>query len=197
MMRPEVAVFLDAPRLGVKPRLAAEVGERHALRLYRILAARTLEAIERAGLDATVWFAPPDAAATMRFWLGQGRRLVPQASGDMGARLATSLRAVSPGRGWLLVSADCPGLDAALLEGAATHVARGDPVLGPTLDGGYYLLGGVAPLPDLFSAMPWGSGRVLGETRARLARAACVWHELATLRGVETAADARAEGLLT
>src|SRR3954466_8760935 len=105
MMRPEVAVFLDAPRLGaVKPRLAAEVGERHALRLYRILAARTLEAVGQAGLDATVWFAPPDAAATMRFGRCEGRRLVPQASGDMGARLATSLRAVSPRRGWLLVA---------------------------------------------------------------------------------------------
>src|SRR3954466_87457 len=163
MMRPEVAVFLDAPRLGaVKPRLAAEVGERHALRLYRILAARTLEAIERAGLDATVWFAPPDAAATMRFWLGEGRRLVPQASGDLGARLATSLRAVAPGRGGLLGAHACPGLAAACPEEAAGHVARGDPVLGPTQDGGYYLLGGGAPLPDLFGGMPAGSGQVLG-----------------------------------
>lgn len=197
MTAPEVAVFLEAPRLGVKPRLAAEVGERHALRLYRVLAARTLEAIERAGLEATVWFAPPDAAATMRFWLGESRRLVPQASGDLGARLAASLRAVVPGRGWLALTADCPGLDAELLEAAAAHVARGDPVLGPTLDGGYYLIGGMAPLPDLFGAMPWGSGRVLAETHARLARAGRVWRELATLRAVETAADARAEDLLT
>jgi uncharacterized protein len=181
-MDPEFAVLLEAPRLGVMPRLAAEVGERHALRLYRILAARTLDTIEGAGLEATVWFAPPDAAATMRFWLGERRRLVPQASGDMGARLGVSLRAVAPGRGWLLVAPD---------------IARGDPVLGPTADGGYHLLGGAAPLPDLFSAMPWGSASLLGETRARLARAARVWHELATLRRVETAADARAEGLLT
>jgi uncharacterized protein len=196
-MDPEVAVLLEAPRLGVMPRLAAEVGERHALRLYRILAARTLDTIEGAGLEATVWFAPPDAAATMRFWLGERRRLVPQASGDMGARLGVSLRAVAPGRGWLLVAPDCPALDVALLEAAAGHIARGDPVLGPTADGGYHLLGGAAPLPDLFSAMPWGSASLLGETRARLARAARVWHELATLRRVETAADARAEGLLT
>ena len=197
-MRPEAAVFLDAPRLGaVKPRLAAEVGERHALRLYRILAARTLETIERAGLEATVWFAPPDAAATMRFWLGGSRRLVPQASGDLGARLATALRAAAPGRGWLLVAPDCPDLDAALLEEAAAHVTRGDPVLGPTQHGGYYLLGGVAPLPDLFGAMSWGSDRVLGDTRARLAHAGRVWRELPMRSVVETAADARAAGLLT
>ena len=196
-MGPEVAVFLEAPRLGVKPRLAAEVGERHALRLYRVVAARTLEAIERAGLEATVWFAPPDAAATMRFWLGESRRLVPQASGDLGARLAASLRAVVPGRCWHAVVSESPRLYATFLLWLIAELFRGDPVLGPTLDGGYYLIGGMPPLPDIFGAMPWGGGRVLAETRARLARAGRVWRELATLRAVETAADARAEGLLT
>jgi len=195
---PEVAVFLEAPRLGaVKPRLARDVGDRHALRLYRVMAARTLEVVDRAGLEATVWYAPADAAPEMRFWLGERRRLVPQASGDQGARLAASLRAAAPGRAWLALTADCPGLDAGLLLAAAAHVLHGDPVVGPTDDGGYYLIGGVAPLPDLFSDIPWGSGRVLSETRLRLARAGRVWRELPTLRAVSTAADAHAEGLLT
>lgn len=198
MTGPEVAVFLEAPRLGgVKTRLAREIGERHALRLYRVMAARTLDAVERAELEATVWYAPADAGAEMRFWLGERRRLVPQASGDQGARLAASLRAAAPGRGWLALAADCPGLDPGLLLTAAAHVLRGDPVLGPTHDGGYYLIGGVAPLPDLFTDIAWGSGRVLSETRARLARAGRVWRELPTLRVVSTAADAQAEGLLT
>jgi len=39
--------------------------------------------------------------------------------------------------------------------------------------------------------------RVLGETRARLVHAKAPWHELVTLRDVDTAEDARAEGLLT
>lgn len=198
MSSPEVAVFLEAPRLGaVKTRLASEVGDRHALRLYRVLAARTLEMVDRAGLVATVWYAPADAGAEMRFWLGERHRLVPQASGDQGARLAASLRAVAPGRGWLALTPDCPGLDAGLVLAAAAHVLQGDPVVGPTHDGGYYLIGGIAPLPDLFSDIPWGSARVLSETRTRLARAGRVWRELPTLRTVSTAADAHAEGLLT
>jgi glycosyltransferase A (GT-A) superfamily protein (DUF2064 family) len=45
--------------------------------------------------------------------------------------------------------------------------------------------------------MPWSTSAVLSETRARLARAGAVWRELPTLRDVDTAADARAEGLLT
>lgn len=197
-MSPTVAVFLKAPRLGaVKTRLAAEVGPRHALRLYRVMVARTLDAVRAAGLDTTVWYTPPDAAAEMRFWLGDAWPLRPQASGDLGARLAAAHRAVEPGRGWLAIGADCPGVDPRLLADAAACVAAGEVVLGPALDGGYYLVGGVAPLPDIFSGIPWGTERVLTETRARLARLGVRWRELVTLRDVDTAADARAEGLLT
>lgn len=197
-MSPTVAVFLKAPRLGaVKTRLAAEVGPRHALRLYRVMVARTLDAVRAAGLDATVWYTPPDAAAEMRFWLGDAWPLRPQASGDLGARLAAAHRAVETGRGWLAIGADCPGVDPRLLADAAACVSAGEVVLGPALDGGYYLVGGIAPLPDIFSGIPWGTERVLTETRARLALLGVRWRELVTLRDVDTAADARAEGLLT
>jgi len=195
---PVLSIFLKAPRLGgVKTRLAAEVGERHALRLYRIMAARTLAAAHAAGLDASIWFTPADAAAEMRHWLGGDWAMRPQASGDLGARLAAAASVVEPGRGWLAVGADCPRLDAALLAEAAEAIGEGGVVLGPTIDGGYYLVGGRAPLPDIFSEMPWGTERLLDETRARLSSAGIAWRELRVLRDVDTAADARAEGLLT
>jgi uncharacterized protein len=197
-MTPALAVFLKAPRLGtVKTRLAAEIGERQALRLYRVLAHRTLAEVRLADLEATVWFTPTDAATEMRRWLGEAWDMRPQASGDLGTRLAAAAHSVPPGRGWLAIGADCPRLDAALLREAATIVARNQIVLGPSRDGGYYLLGGPTPLPDLFSGIPWSTGRVLGETRARLVHAKAHWHELVTLRDVDTAEDARAEGLLT
>jgi rSAM/selenodomain-associated transferase 1 len=197
-MTPALAVFLKAPRIGtVKTRLAAEIGERQALRLYRVLAHRTLAEVRLAGLEATVWFTPSDAATEMRRWLGESWDLRPQASGDLGTRLAAAAHAVPPGRGWLAIGADCPRLDAALLREAAAVVARDEIVLGPSQDGGYYLLGGPTPLPDLFSGMPWSTSRVLGETRARLVRAKAPWHELVTLRDIDTVEDARAEGLLT
>ena len=40
------------------------------------------------------------------------------------------------------------------------------------------------PLPDIFTAMPWGTSRLLAETRARLAHVGVAWHELAPLRTV-------------
>lgn len=197
-MTPALAVFLKAPRLGtVKTRLAAEIGPRQALRLYRVMASRTLAEVREAGLEATVWFTPADAATEMRLWLGDRWDLRPQSSGDLGARLAAAAHAVPEGRGWLAVGADCPRLDATLLREAVAIVERGEIVVGPSEDGGYYLVGGPTPLPDLFSAMPWSTRQVLDETRARLKRTGTRWQELVTLRDVDTAEDARAEGLLT
>ena len=181
----------------MKTRLAAEVGPRHALRLYRVMASRTLAMAREAGLDPTIWFTPADAGIEMRAWLGDEWDLRPQSSGDLGARLAAAERAVDRGCGWMAIGADCPRLDAALLRDAATFVARDEIVLGPSEDGGYYLIGGRTPLPPVFTAIPWSTPAVLAETRARLTRAGVAWRELPTLRDVDTAADARAEGLLT
>ncbi len=197
-MRPALAVFLKAPRPGtVKTRLAAEIGDRQALRLYRVMASRTLAAAAASELDTTVWFTPADAVAEMRHWLGEQWNYRPQASGDLGARLAGAAQSVEPGRGWLALGADCPGLDAELLRVAGAIVARGEVALGPTFDGGYYLIGGRAPLPPLFTGIPWSTASVFAETCARLARAGVPWRQLPTLRDVDTAEDARAEGLLT
>jgi rSAM/selenodomain-associated transferase 1 len=196
---PTVAIFLKAPRPGdVKTRLAAAIGDRQAVRLYRVMASRTLAAVREAGFDATIWFAPADAGAEMRHWLGEALDLRPQASGDLGARLAAAEHAVPRGRGWLAIGADCPRLDAELLRVAAAVVAGDEIAVGPSEDGGYYLIGGRTPLPPaLFVGIPWSTAGVLAETRARLTQAGVAWRELPTLRDVDTAEDARAEGLLT
>jgi uncharacterized protein len=197
-LTPLVAVFLKAPRPGmVKTRLAAEIGERRALRLYRVMAARTLDAVRQTGLDAIIWFTPVDAQPEMRLWLGEAWELRPQASGDLGARLGAAAQAVVPGRGWIAIGADCPRLDADLLRQAGAIVASGSIALGPSTDGGYYLIGGVTPLPDIFTGIPWSTDQVLAATRARLAGMGAVVRELPVLRDVDTASDARAEGLLT
>jgi rSAM/selenodomain-associated transferase 1 len=196
-MTPPLAVLLEAPRLGmVKTRLAQEIGERHALRLYRVMAARALTAVRAAGLEAIVWFAPSDSRTEMEFWLGDSWELRPQAAGELGARLAAAAHAVPRGHPWMAIGADYPGLTGKLLRAACAGLEQAGLVIGPSQGGAYYLIGGRTPLPDVFTAMPWGTDRVLAETRVRLTRISAAWHELPTLREVETADDARAEGLL-
>ena len=162
-MTPPLAVLLKAPRLGmVKTRLAAEIGERHALRLYRVLAARTLTAVRAAGLEAIIWFAP--AGRSHRDGVLAGRCL--------GAAAPSRPAISAPGwpqpptrcrgdiRGWRSAPI-VPGSPPPLLREACTQLERLGLVIGPSDDGGYYLIGGRTPLPDIFTGMPWGTDRVL------------------------------------
>lgn len=101
--------------------------------------------------------------------------LLPQQGPDLGARLSTGLeRLLASDRhgGVLLIDSDTPTLPVELLQRAVDLLADPavDIVLGPTEDGGYYLIGLKAPQPALFVGMPWSTPEVLPETlrRARL-----------------------------
>jgi glycosyltransferase A (GT-A) superfamily protein (DUF2064 family) len=161
------------------------------------MVARTLAAAREAGLEVTVWFAPGDAGPEMRYWLGEDCEVRPQGSGSLGMRLGAAARAADPGRPWLALVGECPGIDAAVLQEAAAIAEDGDVVIGPTGDGGCYLIGGMPPLPDVFTPLPWGSDALLAEARTRLARLGVAWRELRPLTIVETMEHARAERLLT
>ena len=176
-MTPALAVFLKAPRLGtVKTRLAAEIGDAARAPALPGHGGRTLAAAREAGLEPTIWFTPADAGIEMRAWLGDEWDLRPQASGDLGARLAAAERAVESGPRLDGHRRRLSRLDAALLRDAVTFVARGEIVLGPEpRTAGYYLIGGRTPLPDVFTAIPWSTARgPRGDPRATDARRRCL-----------------------
>ena len=64
----------------------------------------------------------------------------------------------------ILIGSDIPGIDQNLLEQACTELRQHDLVLGPALDGGYYLIGLKSVDPFLFHEIEWGSGQVLEQT---------------------------------
>lgn len=188
---------MRAPRLGeVKTRLAVELGDALALALYRRMVEATLQQVAALPYDVTIWFTPHDAEVEVRRWLGSRWSFRPQVDGDLGARLAAAAAAAPDGSSWIAIGTDCPGLRATHVHAAAVIAALGAVALGPAADGGYYLIGGRAPLPDLFSSMPWSTSGVLPRTRQLLTRAGVPFEELPMLRDVDTAADARAEGLI-
>jgi glycosyltransferase A (GT-A) superfamily protein (DUF2064 family) len=81
----------------------------------------------------------------------------------IGRRLADGAESV------VLVGADSPTLPVDYVGRAFDALGRADVVLGPALDGGYYLLGCGRRLPPVFDGVAWGTGRVLAQTVARLA----------------------------
>jgi rSAM/selenodomain-associated transferase 2/rSAM/selenodomain-associated transferase 1 len=101
-----------------------------------------------------------------RQWLGADVRPVPQGEGDLGRRMHLAFaQAFEQGmKRVVLVGTDCPKIRPAHLVKAFQALGRKDVVVGPALDGGYYLIGLRSPAPDLFHGIPWGTGEVLQRT---------------------------------
>ncbi len=170
---PVVIVMLKAPRAGfVKTRLASELGAEPAAVVYRRLVEHQMVAIPP-DWPVEIHYAPADASAEMQQWLGLHQTYFPQQGDDLGERLIHAIAdAFSRGAiGVLVIGGDCPGLDEPCMRAARSGLESADVVLGPALDGGYYLIGLRRPAPDLFRGIPWSSSTVLEATMERVRQA--------------------------
>jgi uncharacterized protein len=188
-----IIVFVRAPESGrVKTRLAAELGSDDALGIYRRLAEHTLS-VARQVRDAhvVVCYTPEDARAAVAAWLGDDVALRAQRDADLGVRMAGAIEeALTGGAGAVaIVGTDCPGLDPQLIERAFAELANADVVLGPAMDGGYYLLAVKRNHPALFDGIPWSSPDTLAETLSAAADAGLRIALLEKRRDIDTAAD--------
>ncbi len=159
---PKIALFARYPTPGAaKTRLIPTLGGEGAAQVHRRLVERTIATIRESGVPFALWFT---GASREEFavWLGEDVELVEQREGDLGERLAC---VVAPA---ILLGADVPDLPAQTLRQAVNGLKTSDVVIGPALDGGYYLLGFNQPVPFLFDDMPWGTEGVLAATMARL-----------------------------
>jgi rSAM/selenodomain-associated transferase 1 len=118
-----------------------------------------------------VAFAPREAERDFAALVAGRFTLAPQSDGDLGQRLETFLAdQLRSGAGRVVVvGSDSPNLPPEYVERAFLDLGTADVVLGPSLDGGFYLLGCGPRLPPVFADVPWSTNRVLAETVARLA----------------------------
>jgi rSAM/selenodomain-associated transferase 1 len=188
-------VFVRAPEAGrVKTRLAAAIGGRAALRIYRRLAEHTLaeaRALAADGVEVRVHYAPAAAGDVVRAWLGEGPVYLPQAEGDLGMRMRDAFaRAFADGAGRVvIVGSDLPALSAALLRRAFDRLDGCAAVVGPARDGGYWLLGMRGMIGGVFDGIEWSTPGVLAATLARLRAADADPAMLETLADVDEVGD--------
>ncbi|WOB45194.1 DUF2064 domain-containing protein [Thermoleptolyngbya oregonensis NK1-22] len=194
-------LFSRYPQPGTtKTRLIPHLGETGAAQLQRQMTAQVLRQIRpllsptaensTRPISAEIWFAGGELSQ-MADWLGTSWALHPQPSGDLGDRLLSAVEgAIAAGAERVVViGADCPSVDAAILQQAFTALQSHDLVLGPATDGGYYLIGLRQPLADLFSGIDWGTERVFTQTRAIAQALHLSVATLDPLTDIDTAAD--------
>ena len=184
-------IFARYPELGkVKTRLAAGLGAEKALAVYQQLLRHTGAVVAPLRVERTLWLAAAPPAGAAPLWPGITQRLQP-AVADLGQRMEQAFDAAFAvgARRVVIIGTDCPGLSTALLEAAYQALHTADVVLGPAVDGGYYLLGLRRPQSALFQGIRWSTDSVRRETLAIARQQGLRVVELPLLQDVDTEQD--------
>lgn len=195
-------LFAKAPLAGTtKTRLARERGDRDALLLtagFLFDIADTcarwrgekvaVDQNRRVALYASPGVDDPVLAEAAR---RAGARLEMQQGEDLGARLRHAFDAEFErgARAVCAIGADSPTLPLHLLDEGFRALVWERVVLGPTFDGGYWLVGSQRPAPDLFSGVPWSTQAVLAHTFGKLKQSGIDAQLLPFWYDVDEAAD--------
>lgn len=99
-------------------------------------------------------------------WLGVDLFYQVQGNGDLGERMARSISlAIQAGsERVIIIGTDCPSVNPDLLKSAFQQLTDRDLILGPAIDGGYYLIGLRRFIPELFGGINWSTAAVFQQT---------------------------------
>ena len=194
-----VVIMTRAPRPGAaKTRLEPLLGAAGCARLQHALLLHTATTARIAAPRSVhVAVDPPDAVADVRALLDPADTVFAQVHGHLGVRMAAAAKrayAAHPGP-VVLIGTDVPTLTAPrILEARRLLDAGHDVVLGPALDGGYYLIALARPAAEVFDIGPdlWGAPLVLDASIAAAEAADLRVGLLPALRDLDTPEDANA-----
>lgn len=195
-MRADALVVMAKAPLpgGVKTRLCGALGPEAAAGLARALLVDQLDHIQQIGsAELFLAFAPPEGRATMEQLAPPNFQLFGQEGADLGARMQGVFdRLFRRGhKSIVLIGADLAPVPLRFFEQAYASLQSvvHRVVLGPSRDGGYYLVGCNQPTPELFSAMRWSHSAVFAETVTRLKRLKISYDVLPVWFDVDTSED--------
>jgi uncharacterized protein len=192
--RPCLAVMLKYPDPGkVKTRLGREIGMEQAAGLYSCFVLRLLAECRNTGHEIMLCCHPGRDISHYQAWLGQDYIYTVQAGGDLGQKMLGCFeQAFEYGFTFpVLMGSDIPGLDRRLIFRALEESGSRQSVIGPSSDGGYYLIGVNRRnfRPDFFRNIPWSTSGVLNMTMKKLSSAGLKPFILPVLTDVDTLDD--------
>ena len=173
----------------VKTRLARSVGAEKAVDIYRRLLDYTREVVSPLGCHKQVWYSR--AIENDDGWTDCEKKR--QQGEGLGERMSYAFRAAFEA-GYekaVIIGSDCATIETSLIEKAFEELEDSDIVLGPSRDGGYYLLGMKSYHPQLFEEIDWSTGKVLRQTLERVKSRDHSYELLTELNDVDTLADWR------
>jgi rSAM/selenodomain-associated transferase 1 len=187
MTKDLLIVFVKTPALGkVKTRLARTIGNEAALDVYLQLIEHTERVTSGLNMDKHIYFSQN---ISEDYWLNVYKTT--QNGADLGERM---LNAFEDGFNKaydkiVLIGSDLPDLNQMLINEAFSLMDKKEVVLGPALDGGYYLIGMNKLIPQMFLDKPWSTPLLMEMTMKDLNMRGYSVSTLQTLNDIDTYED--------
>jgi rSAM/selenodomain-associated transferase 1 len=160
-------IFAKNPILGkAKTRLAASIGEKKALVIYKKLIEKTANIIGELSIEKELYYS--DFIEKNDVWNNKVTRKKTQRGKSLGERMENAFKkGFAEGyKNIVIIGTDLWDLETLEIEKAFESLEKNEGVIGPAQDGGYYLLGLSKWNPTVFQNKKWGTSTVLNETLA-------------------------------
>lgn len=186
-------IFARKPLIGkVKTRLAASIGDEKALQIYLRLLEHTRAVAKQLLCDCFVFLTEP---TDDDFW--EGFFCEQQKGNALGEKMQNAFEMLF-NKGYdqcIIIGSDCPGLEKEIVESAFTYLLNEDVVIGPAVDGGYYLLGIKMMIAEIFNDKEWSTHKVLKQTIKDIEKINLTYRILPFLNDVDEEKDVPADWL--
>ena len=190
-MQKALLIFIKNPALGkVKTRLAKTVGEFNALKIYQYLLYHTMEiTFNLDTIDKFLFY--NEFIPTKDEWPPNAYQKDLQNGKDLGEKMKNAFKEAFDEnyKKAVLIMPDCPKMSDTLIEKAFKALDDHDFVLGPTNDGGYYLIGMKEFCPAVFENKTYSNEKVLDETIEEINRLEKSWFKMPELVDVDMEED--------
>ncbi|NNE27444.1 MAG: glycosyltransferase [Saprospiraceae bacterium] len=182
-------IFIKNPEEGkVKTRLAAGIGSHSALKVYHKLLDITKHAAIKSDTDRFLFYSSEIKLEDN--WPEDMFKKHLQQGVDLGDRMLNAFQTVlQKYESAIIIGSDCPGISPEIIEETKTALIKYDCVIGPSYDGGYYLLAMKQLIPELFKDIKWSSTSVLSDTIKVLNKMGLSFLKLSPLRDIDTIED--------
>lgn len=196
MLSSSIGLMTQYPVLGkVKTRLAEHIGAEKSLKVFEKLLQKTADvacSLDSGEFLRAVFIGTGGLIENFSKQYPGFDRYLRQDGEDLGERMATALSTLIEQEGArraMLITSDIPELTTDVIKDADTLLEKHDLVLGPCVDGGYYLIGMRKVFPDLFFNIDWASDDVLNATMETAGKKKLNVGLLPKLRDLDTIED--------
>jgi rSAM/selenodomain-associated transferase 1 len=182
-------IFIKNPEKGkVKTRLAKDAGDDRALAIYLELLRHTREIALELDVHRHLFYS--SFIDTADDWPADRFQKKIQEQGDLGSRMKDAFRqAFQSASSVVIIGSDCASLTKEIVEQAFDALQEHDFVIGPAMDGGYYLLGMRSFQASVFDLETWSTEDVFSETIRQMDTLDSSYHCLPTLSDIDYLKD--------